>query len=248
MKSIRIDASPKQLSRLRNGHNVRVKPAIAGMGFNMIVDPAKFDSMSRAFTKGSAVQVQLSPDELKANKDAAMSGEIEGEGIMAGGRIKMPSAKKIGKVLSGAAKKSGEAIVDAEKAVRKSKTGRTIVKGLVPLVAQKATEGLAMYAGADPSTAKELGKVSRAGTSSGLSEAGYGLYAGAARGRGMCGGALAGPPSRTPELSSVSIGGNLLARGDSSLPPALRSQAMSANFSMNTQLPPAYQRGGITFR
>jgi hypothetical protein len=247
MKTIQIDASPKQLSRLRNGHKVRVKPAMAGKGFGMIVDPAKFDSMSRAFTKGSAVQMQLSPEELKANKDAAMSGEMSGQGIYTGGRIKMPSAKKVGKVLSGAAKKSGQAIVDAEKAVRKSKTGRAIVKKAVPLLAEKAVEGVATYAGADPATAKALGKIGSEGAKSGLGEAGYGLYAGMARGRGMCGGALPGPPSRMPELSSISIGGNLLARSNQQLPPAMQSNAMSANFHMNTQLPVQYQRGGVRF-
>lgn len=234
MKTIQIDASPKQLSRLRNGHKVRVKPAMAGKGFGMIVDPSKFDSMTRAFTKGSAVQVQLSPDEIKANKDATMAGEMTGEGIFAGGRL---SLKKVGKTLQ-----------KAEKAVRKNPTSRAIVKKVAPLLAQKAVEGLATYAGADPATAKELGKIGKEGSSSGLSEAGYGLYAGAARGRGMCGGAMPGPRSRMPELSSVSIGGNLLASSDSRLPPALQSQAMSANFHMNTQLPPSFQRGGIVFR
>jgi hypothetical protein len=235
MKSIKIDASPKQLSRLRNGHRVRVKPAVTGTGFNLLVDPSKFDSMSRSFTKGSAVQIQLTPDELMANKQAAASGEMEGEGIMAGGRIKMPSFKKIGK-----------AIVDAEKAVRKNPTSRAIVKKVLPAAAKIATVALAKKAGISPEATKQLSAMAEKGSSEGLSEAGYGLYAGA-RGRGMVGCALPGPPSRSPELSSLAIGGNLLARTNAALPPALQSQAMSANFNSNVQLPPAYQRGGIKF-
>jgi len=236
MKSISIDASPKQLSRLRNGHRVRVKPAMAGKGYGLLIDPSRFDSMSRAFTRGTAVQLQLSPDELMANKQAAMSGEMEGQGIMAGGRIKMPSAKKI-----------GSAIVKAEKAVRKNPTSRAIVKKVLPIAAKLAVTAAAQRAGLDPATTKELSGLAQQGSTAGLTEAGYGLYAGAARGGAMMGCAMPGPRSRMPEMSSLAIGGNLLATHNSQLPPALQSQAMGANFNMNTQLPPSYQRGGVRF-
>jgi hypothetical protein len=270
MKVVSIDASPKQLSRLRNGHRVRIKEAMAGSGFNLLVDPSKFDAASRCFSKGTAYQIQLTPDELMANKQAVAEGEIEGGNIFSS--IKLPSTKSIGRTLSKLGKSAGreltkvgkstgrelkkagkqtvKGIVKAEAAVRKNPTSRAIVKKLVPLIAEKAVQGIAMYAGADPATAKELGKIGSEGTKSGLGEAGYGLYAGRGMyaGSGMCGGLLAGPPSRSPEVSSISVGGNLLARSDSRLPPALQSQAMSANFHMNTQLPPQFQRGGITFR
>ena len=244
MKAVKIDASPKQLSRLRNGHRVRIKPSMSGTGFNLLVDPSKFDAVNRSFSKGSAYQIQLSPDELMANKQAAQEGTMEGQGIHAGGKLSM---KKIGKSLEKAGKATLKGLQAGEKAVRTNKTGRTIVKGVVPILAEQAVKAAATYAGADPSTAAALGKVGSQGAKSGLGEAGYGLYAGMARGRGMCGGALPGPPSRMPEMSSVSIGGNLLSTSDSRLPPALQSQAMGANFHMNTQLPPQYQRGGLRF-
>jgi hypothetical protein len=323
MRVVPIQASPKQLSRLRNGHRVRIKQAMEGTGFNLIVDPAKFDSISRSFAKGSAYDVQLSPDELMANKQAAMEGSMEGSGIFAGGRIKMPSTKKIGKTLEKAGKTAVKGVVQAEREVRKNPVSRTLVKELVPLAVEQGVKGLAMYAGADPATSAALGKVgskaTRAGlseagyglyaggklkmpktkkivkalasaekavrknpvsrtlvkelvplaaeegikalatyagvdpgtssalakvgskaTKSGLSEAGYGLYAGASRGRGMCGGLL-GPPSRMPEVSSISVGGTLLGKS-SHLPPALQSDAMGANFHMSTQLPVHLQR------
>lgn len=243
MKVISIDASPKQLSRLRNGHRVRIKKSMAGSGFNLLVDPSKFDAVSRSFSKGSAYQIQLTPDEVMANKQAVAQGEIEGQGIFAGGKISM---KSIGKTLKKAGESAVKGLATAEKAVRKSKTGRTIVKGVVPIVAEQAVKAAATYAGADPATAKALGKVGSEGAKSGLGEAGYGLYAGMARGRGMCGGALPGPRSRMPEVSSISIGGSLLGK-EGRLPPALQSDAMSANFHMNTQLPPQFQRGGIRF-
>jgi hypothetical protein len=251
MKVVPIDVSQKQLSRLRNGHRVRVKKAMAGTGFNLLVDPSKFDMMSRSFSKGSAYQMQLSPDELMANKQAVMEGTVEGEGIFAGGRIKMPSAKKIGRTLQKAGKTTLKGIetagkttlkgiVEAEKAVRKNPVTRTLVKELVPLAIESGTEALATYAGADPATAKTLGKVGSKATKTGLTKAGYGLYAGAPRGRG-----LLGPPSRMPEGSSMSIGGTLLSR-QSMLPPAMQSDPMGANFHMSTQMPVQFQRNRFT--
>ena len=79
MDSVRIDASPKQLSKLRNGHKVRVKPAMEGMGFCMIVKPETYDSVSRAFGRGKGIEIALSPEEILANQQA--SGQMEGKGI-----------------------------------------------------------------------------------------------------------------------------------------------------------------------
>ena len=240
MRVVSIDASPKQLSRLRNGHRVRVKKAMSGSGFNLLVDPAKFDAINRSFSKGSAYQMQLTPDEIMSNKQAVSEGQIEGQGIFAGG--KMPSMKSIGKTLKKAGQQTVKGLATAEKAVRKNPVSRTIVKELLPIVAEQAVTAAATYAGADPATSKTLGKVGSKATKSGLTEAGYGLYAGAPSGRGMCGGVLPGPPSRMPEVASVAIGGNLLAKSNSQLPPALQSQPFGANFHMSTQLPPQYQR------
>lgn len=251
MKVVSIDASPKQLSRLRNGHRVRIKQSMSGSGINLIVDPSKFDAISRSFSKGSAYQVQLSPDELAANKTAMMEGQIEGQGIFAGGRVSIPSGK-IKRALTSAGKKTAKGIVEGEKAVRKNPVSRAVIKTGVPIIAEQGLKAAAMYAGADPKTAAAIGKVGAAGTKAGLTSAGYGLYAGS-QGRGMygsgvgcCGGRIAGPPSRLPERASIAIGGNLLMRS-SQLPPALQSDPMGANFLMNTQLPPSYQRGGVKF-
>lgn len=312
MKNIAVAGSPKQMSRLRNGHRVRVSAAMEGSGFNLLVDPAKFDQMSRSFARGSASQIQLSPEELMANKKAFMEGTMEGQGIFAGGKMKklnkrlvsnvLKVAKKTGttlgkpfektvqinpftlgydighdviapelihamgrqteeeynakkrKAASGgkvkggkvnigkAFKKVGKTLAKAEEAVRKNPTSRAIVKKVLPVVAKIAVTAAAQRAGLDPAATKELSSLGAQGTTAGLSEAGYGLYAGA-RGGAMCGGALLGPPSRMPEMGSLAVGGTLM----SSMNPAMRSDAMSANFAMNTQLPPQFQRGGVRF-
>ena len=57
MHLISFDASPKQLSKLRNGHNVRIK---RGTGFNLVVNPSNYHLVSRAFGHNKGVQLQLS--------------------------------------------------------------------------------------------------------------------------------------------------------------------------------------------
>lgn len=91
MKSLTISASDKQLSKLRNGHRVRIMPAIAGEGVNLIVDPARYDSITKTFAKGKGTTISLTPEELSANKG------VEGMGIFS--KVKK-GLKKVGKALS----------------------------------------------------------------------------------------------------------------------------------------------------
>jgi hypothetical protein len=65
MHHIKIKASPLQLSKLRNGHKVRI---MDGEGCNLIVHPNTYHLVSRAFTKNKGINVQLSPEEIQANK------------------------------------------------------------------------------------------------------------------------------------------------------------------------------------
>ena len=140
MKIIRISASPKQLSRLRNGHKVRVKNAMEGTGFQLVVSPDKYDTLSRSFAKGKGSEVQLSLDELQANRG------IEGEGIF---------GKKFDKFLSkvGIKKevyKLGDKIKEPVK-----KAIRTVLKG-APTAGATALAGLATALG-QPQLAKKAG-------------------------------------------------------------------------------------------
>ena len=82
-----IDASPKQLSKLKNGHRVRIKQ---GEGFNVIVHPDTFRIASRAFNRGKGAEIQLSQEELDVNREitpeqhaelAEAQGSINGQGI-----------------------------------------------------------------------------------------------------------------------------------------------------------------------
>lgn len=80
MEQVRIQISPKQQSKLRNGHKVRIKkPSMQGEGLNLIVMPQNFSLITKAFTKNKGTEIILSPEEILMNKQQAPS--MEGEGI-----------------------------------------------------------------------------------------------------------------------------------------------------------------------
>lgn len=100
-RKIRFGASQKQLSRLRNGHKVRIKPHISGRGFNMIVKPEKYNIISRAFGRGKGVEVALSPEEILGNAQARDESDMEGEGIFQDvGKVIKKGAKLLKKPIS----------------------------------------------------------------------------------------------------------------------------------------------------
>ena len=78
MEKLTIDASPTQLRSLRKGRRVRIKK---GTGCNLIVHPATYHLVTRAFNKGKGSQIQLSSEEIDANKEHSQHPEMEGKGI-----------------------------------------------------------------------------------------------------------------------------------------------------------------------
>lgn len=79
VKLIEVSASPKQLSKLRNGRKVRIRPAVEGKGICLMVSPEKYDIISRTFSRNKGMDIALTPEEIVANQSA--SGEMEGRGI-----------------------------------------------------------------------------------------------------------------------------------------------------------------------
>jgi hypothetical protein len=65
---LHIKASKSQLSKLKNGHNVRISPALEGKGFNLIVHPEAYALARKAFIKGKGIQMKLSPKDIAINK------------------------------------------------------------------------------------------------------------------------------------------------------------------------------------
>ena len=94
MEQVEIQISPKQKSKLRNGHKVRIKkPKMEGEGLNLIVSPMNFSLITRAFTRNKGAEVILSPEEILANKEQI---PMEGEGIF-GKRFDAGVEKAIGR-------------------------------------------------------------------------------------------------------------------------------------------------------
>jgi hypothetical protein len=93
-RAIKVSVSPKQMSRLRMGHPVRVKPPMEGSGIVVVVDPRKYEVASRSFLRNKGMQLQLSPEEIAINKQ--MEPEMQGQGIF-GKTFDRAVAKVIGK-------------------------------------------------------------------------------------------------------------------------------------------------------
>lgn len=93
--SVMVKVSPKQMSKLRNGHKVRVKPPeMEGEGICLVVHPENYQLLSRTFRKGKGAEITLSPDEIVSNKEAVEA--VEGKGIF-GKKFDRGVKKVIGK-------------------------------------------------------------------------------------------------------------------------------------------------------
>tara|TARA_R110000803_G_scaffold3508_3_gene11778 strand:+ start:2255 stop:3082 length:828 start_codon:yes stop_codon:yes gene_type:complete len=269
MERIEVQISPHQASRLRNGHRVRVKPAMQGSGMLLVVSPSTFDIASRNLTRNKGVQIQLTPDEIQANREMSEDPEMEGRGIF----------KKIGKFIKKGAIKVGKA-AGREVAKRLPElataglTGLAVATGqpqLIPLAGVVGSQ-LGKFAGKElnkaidkPSRYSSLKKARKALAESALDDMEEGARAFGSRktgeaktyarsrlvGRGSGGGLYVGSglyvgrqgsgvAADTPTAGVVGVGGTLLPPSH----PALQSQAMSANFQFQHTLPPQFQVRG----
>lgn len=98
--------SARVISKMRNGHKVRV---MKGTGFELLVNPATYSQITKSFTKGKGSTMQLTAEEILANK------EIEGGALF---KNLKKGFQKLGKEL----KKVAEPVIEkvkplAEKAV-----------------------------------------------------------------------------------------------------------------------------------
>lgn len=237
--------SLKQLSRLRNGHKVRLAPAIEGEGMQLLIDPSKFNQITRTFGKGKGMMVQLSPEEISANR------EIGGEGIF--GKKGDKILKKLG------VKKAAYDIGEAAKPLVKE----AMKQGLksVPTKYKPLAEAAAAVTGSyidDPSKFQSkkgaialAKKGAVAGAKTALEQKLKDMKKGETKpvaGKGMRRrtavmpvGAGLGMGLYASRGGALNVGGRspLLSVPNAGLPPALQSQNASANFHFSTQLPPA---------
>ena len=80
-----LNLSPGQLSKLRNGHGIRINPMMAGSGVDIIIDPKTYHNLSKKLERGKGAVFKLGPAEINMNI-------MEGSGLFAG------SGNKSGKI------------------------------------------------------------------------------------------------------------------------------------------------------
>lgn len=91
MEQVRVQISPKQMSKLRNGHKVRIKkPSMEGGGICLMVSPENYSLVNKAFTRNKGSEIVLSPQEILANRT------MEGEGIF-GKKFDVKAEEVLGK-------------------------------------------------------------------------------------------------------------------------------------------------------
>ena len=88
--NVSLDLSPGQLSKLRNGHGIRIGPAMFGKGVDMIIDPMTFNNMMKKLERGKGAVISMSGGEIEQNK-------MEGTGLFAGAGRKNGKISRINK-------------------------------------------------------------------------------------------------------------------------------------------------------
>ena len=58
--NITLDLSKSQLSKLRNGHGIRIGPAMFGKGVDMIIDPMTYNNMIKKLERGKGAVISMS--------------------------------------------------------------------------------------------------------------------------------------------------------------------------------------------
>jgi len=132
--------SARVMSKMRNGHKVRVSK---GTGFNVMLTPNSYSQITKSFDKGKGSTLQLSGEEIMANK------EVEGGALFKD--IKR-GFKKLGKELNKAVAPVAEKVAPiAERAVEVAspvarKVANRIIKEAqdkgVPLAKMALKEGI----------------------------------------------------------------------------------------------------------
>ena len=66
--NVSLDLSASQLSKLRNGHGIRIGPAMFGKGVDMIIDPMTFNNMMKKLERGKGAVISMSGADIEQNR------------------------------------------------------------------------------------------------------------------------------------------------------------------------------------
>jgi hypothetical protein len=196
--------SPRVMGKLRKGMPVRIRPKMSGEGVSLIVSADKYNHITRAFDKGKAYTVSLTPDELVANQNPPeeVAPQMEGGSIF----DKMKKGlKKVGKALKPVAK---EILIPAGKEL--AKKGVKELAKMAPVLGATALSGLATLSG----NPELIPLASAVGSELGKQAGSYGSKQANKRidsfhplgaGLGMEGGRIKEPPSRSPSIDPMLV-------------------------------------------
>lgn len=264
MHLISFDASPGQLSKLRNGHNVRIKK---GTGFNLIVNPSNYSLITKSFGKNKGVQIKLSEEEINTNRSLTpeQHTELTTANGMTGGNIfhkikkafNSRTAKRIGrelKPLTRALKSTAKEILHEKIADAHMNSADNIsnprmahLSNIAANLAHEKVHGMGLGAGMNVHHALKLADLAAANANQHLAK----MHNMSVHGQ-ITQPTLKSyytdddaPPSRGAGLNNhhnlIRGRGSLIGQ-DHFLPPALQSQPYGANFHMQFQLPPQYKK------
>ena len=239
MQPIHIKASAKQLSKLRNGHKVRIsKPSVEGEGLVLLVHAERFNPISRSFNHGKGIELALSPEEIQANK--MEGGSLFGKKFdhvakaVLGSKGKNEVYKRVGDVKS----MSVGDIYERGKDLKERIDGAglpTNVGGPIDRLAPHALKGYIEHSKLMDSLNDDLGTAYGV-----LSKANMGSMLAHSKSASLIKDHIAGRGFHKKK-GIVGLGGNLVAH-QTTLPHALMSQPFSANFQWQHTLPVQFQK------
>jgi len=217
MKSIKIQANPKQLSRLRNGHSVTLKKPMEGEGISIVVDPGRYNLLSRTFDSGRGARVRLSPEEISSNIS------MEGSGLRT-------QSKKIAKEIFDEPEEKSD--------IQVTNAGGPMAK-LTPRTMAGVAEQSQLFSEMNQHLGTKFGVLQKATMGS--------AYAGiqqASNDIETIDNRTSDQVFGTGMYNSRREGGTIGKNGGFVMdqPPALQSQPYGANFQFSKTLPVAYQR------
>ena len=242
--------SQKQLSKLRNGHTITVKkPIMQGQGLNLVVDPGKFQFISKTFGKGKSMRLQLTPTEIVSSELPKLTSAAQASFSQADSGAPNPVASPVG-------------VVRPQTSVGMGLAPPRQVENMGPrnMIAPKTLHGAIdqnkMYEDMNTHFGRHYGVMQKAhvgnllaGMSTSHSDQmladakdsgqffGKGLYVGNPAAHNIGARHSARRPQRMIEGGSLGIHGGFIYHQ-----PALESQPFSANFQFGTTLPVAYQK------
>jgi hypothetical protein len=218
MKQIGVALSKKQMSRLKNGHSVKV---MEGEGI-LMVNPLNYDLMSKSFKSGRKPIIRLTPEEILAN-NRNISPEAHQE-------------------TSGVSMLPKDSVIDKPAT---SNTSSSTVKSFTPIAGKGFVSNaggtktkFGSYKGnyllASALGNADAGVMSERNIANGIKTA---RQNGMVVGMGMSDRHM----THKREVGYMRGKGHILGTSrESILPPALQSQPFSSSFNMASQLPPAF--------